>query len=92
MPKVTFSLDEETVGTLRQAAQRSRKPQSLIVREAIAQYAAREDLLPNPERERLLGILRRIGERPPTRPQAAVARELGAIRRTRRTGWSRPSR
>jgi hypothetical protein len=92
MPKVTFSLDEETVGTLRQAAQRTRKPQSLIVREAIAQYAAREDLLPNPERERLLGILRRIAKRPPTRPQAAVARELAAIRRSRRTGWSRPAR
>lgn len=92
MPKATFSLDEQTVDTLRKAAQRTRKPQSLIVREAIAQYAEREDLLPDPERERLLGVLRRIRKRPPTRPQAAVDRELKDIRRTRRTSWSRESR
>ncbi|HEX6323930.1 MAG TPA: ribbon-helix-helix protein, CopG family [Vicinamibacterales bacterium] len=92
MPKLTFSLDEATVDTLRQAAQRTRKPQSLIVREAIAQYAAREDLLPDPERERLLGILRGIGKRRPTRPQADVDRELREIRRRRRTGWTRASR
>lgn len=92
MPKLTFSLDAQTVDALRKAAQRTRKPQSLIVREAIAQYAERESLLPDPERERLLGVLRRIRKRPPTRPQAAVDRELKDIRRTRRTGWSRDSR
>ena len=41
MPKLTFSLDEESVQMLRRVAARSRKPQSLIVREAIAQYAER---------------------------------------------------
>jgi hypothetical protein len=92
MPKLTFSLDDETVEALRTAAQRTRKPQSLIVREAIAQYAAREELLTDPERDRLLGLLRRIGKRPPTRPQAAVDRELEEIRRTRRTGWTRAPR
>ena len=92
MAKLTFSLDAQTVDTLRKAAQRTRKPQSLIVREAIAQYAAREDLLPDPERARLLGVLARIRQRPPTRPQAAVDRELKEIRTTRRTGWSRASR
>lgn len=92
MPKLTFSLDEATVDALRQAAQRTRKPQSLIVREAIAQYAAREELLPDTERERLLGVLRSIGKRRPTRPQADVDRELKEIRRMRRTGWTRASR
>lgn len=92
MPKLTFSLDARTVDTLRQAAQRTRKPQSLIVREAIAQYADREDLLPDSERDRLLGVLQRIRTRPPSRPQADVDRELKDIRRTRRTGWSRESR
>lgn len=92
MPKLTFSLDEQTVGALRKAARRTNKPQSLIVREAIAQYAEREDLLPDSERERLLGVLRLIRKRPPTRPRAAVDRELSDIRRTRRTGWSRASR
>jgi predicted transcriptional regulator len=39
MPKLTFSLDEEAVRLLRQAAARTRKPQSMVVREAITQYA-----------------------------------------------------
>jgi hypothetical protein len=92
MPKLTFSLDDETVAALKKAAQRSRKPQSLIVREAIAQYAAREDRLSDAEREHLLGVLRRIGKRPATRSEAEVDRELAAIRRSRRTGWTRSSK
>ncbi|CAN5455531.1 hypothetical protein BH23ACI1_BH23ACI1_30410 [soil metagenome] len=92
MPKLTFSLDEETVEALRKTAVRTRKPQSLIVREAIAQYAAREDVLSDPERERLMGVLRQIRRRPATRAQAEVDRELQEIRRSRRTGWSRSAR
>jgi len=92
MPKLTFSLDEETVDALRKAAQRARKPQSLIVREAIAQYTTREDLLSAADRERLLGVLRGIRSRPATRSQAEVDRELQEIRRSRRTGWSRATR
>ena len=87
--KLTFSLDPATVDTLRRTAQRLRKPQSLIVREAIAQYAAQEDTLPEAERDRLLGVLQQIKSRPPTRPAAAVEDELQEIRRARRTGWSR---
>lgn len=90
MPKLTFSLDEATVQLLRRAAERGRKPQSLIVREAVAQYAAREEMLPDAERERLLNVLRSIRTRPSTRPQADVDRELREIRRSRRAGWSRP--
>jgi hypothetical protein len=90
MAKLTFSLDDETVRTLRLTAERRRKSQSLIVREAIAHYAAREDLLPPDERERLLGVFRAIKSRRPTRTVAEVDRELGEIRRSRRTGWSRP--
>lgn len=92
MPKVTFSLDDETVDALRKAAQRARKPQSLIVREAIAQYTTREDLLSDTDRERLLGVLQRIRSRSATRPQPAVDRELRDIRRSRRAGWSRATR
>lgn len=92
MPKLTFSLDEETVDALRKAAQRARKAQSLIVREAIAQYTTREDLLSDADRERLLGVLRGIRSRPATRPQPEVDRELRDIRRSRRTGWSRATR
>jgi hypothetical protein len=92
VPKLTFSLDQATVDVLRQAAQRHRKPQSLIVREAIAHYVAREEMLPDEERERLLGVLRKIKSRPPARSEAAVDAELRDIRRTRRTGWSRTPR
>jgi hypothetical protein len=92
MPKLTFSLDEEAVQTLRRVAARSRKPQSLIVREAIAQYAEREEVLPADERERLLAVVRRIRQRPATRPVSAVREELKDIRRSRRAGWSRTVR
>lgn len=92
MPKLTFSLDERSVQTLRRVAERSRKPQSLIVREAIAQYAEREEVLSREERERLLAALDRIKQRPATRPASAVRQELQAIRRSRRIGWSRPVR
>jgi hypothetical protein len=91
MPKLTFSLDDETVDVLRKSAARSGKPQSLIVREAVARYAAEEDRLSDAEREHLLRVLRQIGKRPATRPQAQVDRELREIRRSRRIGW-RPAR
>ena len=89
MVKVTFTVDDETVRTLRATAERLGKPQSLVVREAIAEYAAREDRLTDSERERLLGVLRGIRSRPATRSKAAVDRELQTIRRSRRTGRSR---
>ena len=92
MPKLTFSLDEDSVQTLRRVSERSRKPQSLIVREAIAQYAEREEVLSPEERDRLLAVLHRIRQRPATRPASAVREELREIRRSRRSGWSRPVR
>ena len=90
MPKLTFSLDEGTVQLLRRVAEQKRKAQSLIVREAIAEYGAREEKLPDEERERRLAILREIAAQPPTRSKASVERELRDLRRLRRTGWSRP--
>jgi len=91
MPKVTFSLDDEAVRLLRRVAERSRKPQSLVVREAIAQYAARDEKLSDEERDRLLKVLREIKARPVTKPEDEVDRELRDVRRSRRTGWSRPA-
>lgn len=90
MVKVTFTLDEETVRTLRKVAERTRKPQSLVVREAVAHYATREDKLTDEEREHKLRILRELGSQLPTRPQSEVDRELRELRRSRRTGWVRP--
>lgn len=91
MPKLTFSLDEETVRILRRISERQRKAQSLVVREAIAEYGAREDRLPDEERERRLAFIRELASQPATRSMAEVDRELRDLKRTRRSGWARPS-
>jgi hypothetical protein len=84
MAKVTFSLDDATVETLRKTAYRLRKPQSLVVREAIARYAAQEDRLSDEERERKLKILAHIDTLPPSGSHRDAEREIAEIRRTRR--------
>jgi hypothetical protein len=89
MVKVTFSVDDETARTLRATAERLRKSQSLVVREAVAEYATRSGRLTELERRRLLGAIDAMLKRPPTRPQAAVEREVREIRRTRRHGGRR---
>ena len=89
MVKVTFTLDEETVQRLRGMASRMAKPQSQVVREAIKDYEARAARLSEEERARMLGIVDRMLQEPPTRPAAEVDAELGAIRAARRR-WGRP--
>jgi predicted transcriptional regulator len=64
MPKVTFSLDEATVRLLRRVSEQKRKAQSLVVREAIAEYGAREEKLPDDERQRRLAVIRELAARP----------------------------
>jgi metal-responsive CopG/Arc/MetJ family transcriptional regulator len=90
MVKVTLSLDEETVRTLRKMAKRTKKPQSLVVREAVAHYAAKEDKLTPEEQERMLGVLQEMRKLLPTRPQSEVDEELRELREARRVGWTRP--
>ncbi len=90
MIKVTFTLDDDTVRTLRTIAERRHKPQSLVVREAVAAYAAQEEKLDEAERRRRLRVLDDLAAKPPTRPQSDVKRELRGIRLARRAGWRRP--
>jgi predicted transcriptional regulator len=87
MAKLTFSLDDATVRTLRKTAERLRKPQSLVVREAIAHYAVQEDKLTDDERDRMLRVIDKIRKLPPSRPRHEVEKELREIRRSRRAGW-----
>jgi predicted DNA-binding protein len=87
MAKLTFSLDDETVGTLRRTAARLRKPQSAVVREAIAHYAAKEDMLSDAERERILKVIAYMKTLPPSGSQSDAEREKREIRRSRRMGW-----
>jgi predicted transcriptional regulator len=89
MAKVTFTVDDETVRTLRTMSERLGKPQSMVVREAVAEYGARAGRLTEVERRRLLTALDAIMKRPATRPQPEVDRELKEIRRARRHGGRR---
>jgi predicted transcriptional regulator len=91
MVKVTFTLDDETVDAIRAIAERRKKPQSLVVREAVAAYRTQEEKLSARDRQRKLGILDALHVQPRTRPQGEVDAELRNIRRARRTGWRRPT-
>ena len=89
MVKVTFSLDDDTVDALRRTAARLGKAQSHVVREAVAEYAARADRLSDRERLQLLGVLHSLETAPPTRAARAVDVELKAVRAARRQGGRR---
>ena len=89
MVRVTFSLDDATVAQIRQTAARLRKPQSHVVREAVADYATRTDRLSERERHHLMGVLERLRDARPTRPAGDVEAELRAIRAARRDGGRR---
>jgi predicted DNA-binding protein len=91
MVKVTLSLDDETVEQLRRTAIRLGRPQSQVVREAVADYASRTDRLPESERLRLLDVLDRIQGSAPTRSGKSVDAELAAIRDARRAGGRKRS-
>jgi Ribbon-helix-helix protein, copG family len=89
MVKVTFTLDDATVAKLRQAAARLEKPQSEVVREAIADYAERVGRLSERERRHLLGVFDRLVPTLPSRPAADVDAELAGLRAARRAGGRR---
>jgi hypothetical protein len=89
MARATFSLDEATIEEIRRTAARLRKPQSHVVREAIADYAARTDRLSERERLERLEILERLRAARPTRGAAAVDAELDTLRAARRAGGRR---
>ena len=89
MVKVTFSLDGETMARLRRTAERLGKAQSHVVREAVAEYAARADRLSEGERVHLLGLLDTLAGRPAGRTARRVDAELRAVRAARRRGGRR---
>ena len=88
MVKVTFTVDQETVTTLRETAERLGKPQSLVVREAVAEYAARAGRLTDAERRHVLKVLDAIGNAQ-ARPAAAVRTEIRQVRAARRASGRR---
>jgi hypothetical protein len=88
--KVTFTLDEATIGQLNETARHLAKPKSAVVREAIRDYHAKSTPLPDrlseAERRRMLRVLDEFLKQPPTRPQHEVDRELRELRAARRSG------
>lgn len=86
MTKVTFTLDNDTVARLRQAAERLAKPQSAVVREAIHDFSERVGRLSERERLRLLHVFDELVPRISARPAAEVRREIAQIRKARREG------
>lgn len=86
MIKMTFTLDEATVGQLRRSAARLAKPRSAVVRLAIRDYAERIGRLGEDERVQLLRAFDELVPRIPARPAAAVEREIKAVRAARRQG------
>lgn len=87
---MTFTLDDETVRKIRKLAERTKKPQSLVVREAVAHYSARDEKMTDEERQRWLRTFDELVAKIPPRPRKDIDRELAEIRRSRRTGWVRP--
>jgi hypothetical protein len=91
MKKVTFTFDHATVAAIRRAAKRWNKPQSAIVREAVAAYGANEDRVPEAERRRMVNILEAHMATAPRRSRASVDKELRDLHESRRAGWRRKS-
>ena len=92
MVKVTYSLDDATVRRVRRTAERLGKPQSQVVREAVAEYDARTDRLSEAERLRMLDVLDRWRKEHTPRSRESVEAELREIRQSRLEGWDRRSR
>ena len=84
--KVTFTLDRETVGRLRQASERLAKPQSAVVREAIHDFSDRVGRLSERERLRLLRVFDEVVPLVRARPARQVRKEIEEVRRARRGG------
>ena len=89
MARATFSLDEATIAEIKRTAERLKRPQSQIIREAVADFAARADRLSERERLRVMELLTTLQRAKPTRAEKDVDRELADIRAARRGGGRR---
>ncbi|HEY2975852.1 MAG TPA: ribbon-helix-helix protein, CopG family [Pyrinomonadaceae bacterium] len=90
--KVTFTLDDETLGRLGHTADRLGKSKSQVVREAIYDYSQRVGRLSERERLRLLAVFDEVTARIPRRSVAEVEKEIQEIRKARRASGRRSQR
>jgi predicted transcriptional regulator len=87
--KMTFHLDDETAARLERTAARLKTSKSAVVREAVAEYAARAGQLSESERREALRTFDDFVGRIPKTAAAAVDEELAALARARRRGGRR---
>jgi hypothetical protein len=87
--KMTFTLDGDTATRIDRTALRLGIPKSAVVREAVADYAARAGRLSEQERRRMLKAFDDLVEQMPLRQVKSADTELAAIRRARRQGGRR---
>jgi hypothetical protein len=90
--KVTFTLDAQTVDRIARTAARLRLPKSGVVREAVAEYAAKAGQMSERERLRMLAAFDTVMARIPVRPAATADKEIAEIRRSRRAAGKRRGR
>jgi len=87
--KMTFTLDEETAKRIDRTALRLDMRKSAVVREAVAEYAARAGRLSDEERRRMLDVFDDVIEQIPLQPASVADAELAANRRARKQGGRR---
>ncbi len=87
--KMTFSLDEKTAAQLARTAERLHTSKSAVVREAVAEYAARAGRMSEAERRKALRAFDELVHKIPQRPAVEVDEELASLRRARRAGGRR---
>jgi metal-responsive CopG/Arc/MetJ family transcriptional regulator len=85
--KMTFTLDGDTADRIDRTAARLGMPKSAVVREAVSEYSARAGRMSESERVRILAVFDEVIPRIPQRAASEVAKEISAIRKSRRTGW-----
>lgn len=82
--KATFVLDEDSVRKLNLAAQRTHKPKSQIIREAISLFHENTGKVSEEEVRRRVAIYDAYIAQPPSRPDSDIDDELRELREIRR--------
>jgi len=87
--KMTFSLDDTTAAQLARTAERLQTSKSAVVREAVAEYAARAGRMSEAERRRALRAFDELVDKIPQGPAARIDEELASLVRARHEGGRR---
>ena len=84
--KMTFTLDQDTSARIDRTALRLGIPKSAVVREAVAEYAARAGRTSEQDRLLMLSVFDDLLARIPLVPAESADPELAALRRARQSG------